>query len=59
MIVTVQVFAWHIVFRNLVCDHLCHIWIFRIFDTLALTLAIFRSSRLRNGATDVPPGVVP
>src|ERR1700758_1085610 len=34
MLVVVQVFAWHIVFRNLVCDHLCHIWISRILDTV-------------------------
>jgi hypothetical protein len=34
MVVIVEVFTWHIVFRNLVCDHLCHIWISRIFDTV-------------------------
>src|ERR1700758_153189 len=34
MLVAVQVFAWYIVFRNLVCDHLCHIWISRILDTV-------------------------
>src|ERR1700756_2902323 len=33
MLVVVQVFAWHIVFRSLVCDHLCHIWISRVLDT--------------------------
>src|SRR5262252_9543958 len=34
MLVVVQVFARHVVFRNLVSGHLCHIWISRIFDTV-------------------------
>jgi hypothetical protein len=34
MVVIVELFTWHIVFRNLVRDHLCHIWISRIFDTV-------------------------
>src|SRR5215468_5495295 len=34
MLVVVQEFARHVVFRNLVSSHLCHIWISRIFDTV-------------------------
>src|ERR1700751_2059957 len=33
MLVVVQVFPWHRVFRNLVREHLCDIWISRIIDT--------------------------
>src|SRR6266550_3616534 len=34
VVVVVQVFAGHIVFRNFVSGNLCDIWISRIFDTV-------------------------